>query len=371
MEKIKIAEFVSRLQFGGVESMILNYISNFKNKDKFEIHIITQDINEENCINQFKNAGIEVHVITHKKKNILKNIIEVSRILKKEKFDIVHSHMTLTNFYILFLAKIYGVKVRISHAHSAFLEDNIIRKVVFKSLKIMNVLFATHLMACGYIAGNFLYGKKRMENKEVIILNNAIDISKFKYNTSTRTKIKTKYNMQNEICIGHIGRFTDVKNHKFLLDVFQEIKKINYNSKLLLIGDGERHSNIENLVQKKGLSQSVVFTGNINNTNEFYQAMDVFVLPSLYEGLPVVMIEAQANGLPCLVSDNIDKNSAISDNVYFMNLKKPAILWAKTILKLAKSSRNKDSIALLSKQGYNIKIEASRLEKLYQLLAQK
>ena len=158
---IKVAEFVTRLEFGGVEAMLLNYTTHFQHPEQFKFHIITQDINDDNCIRQFEDAGYTVHVVTHKRKSIAKNIREVYQVLKQERFDIVHSHMTLTNFYVLFLAKMLGVRVRISHAHSAFRENNLKAKLTFPILKRMNRAAANIRVACGYNAGVFFVWERR------------------------------------------------------------------------------------------------------------------------------------------------------------------------------------------------------------------
>lgn len=363
-KKIMVAEFVSRLEFGGVEAMVLNYLSHFPNRDKFEFHIITQDINDLNCIKQFEKAGFVVHVTTHKRKSILKNVIETFKIFQQKKFDVAHSHMTLTNFYVLCLAKICGVKLRISHSHSAFREDTIAKKICFSLLKVFNKFFANKYIACGYAAGEFLYGNRMMKNN-VLIMNNAIDLDNFKYQTNIANSIRDKYQLEGKVCVGHIGRFTDTKNHEYLIEIFQEIKKLNKDTVLLLVGDGENRKYIEELVNSKGLDNSVVFTGNLSDTSDLYQAMDVFVLPSKYEGLPVVVIEAQANGLPCLISRNVDKHCAIASNVHFMSIEESSSKWAEAILELSQHPRNTNCTELLTQSGYNINLEAAKLEEIY------
>ena len=345
--------------------MLLNYVKHFRNPEKFEFHIITQDINDINCIRQFKKYGFKVHIVTHKRKSILKNVVEIYSILKKEKFEIAHSHMTLTNFYVLFLAELTGTKVRISHAHSAFKTDGIKKKIIYPILKILNCISANVWMTCGYNAGVFLYGKTAMDSGKVQIMNNGIELNHFQYNENTRKKIREKYQIGNAICIGHIGRFMAVKNHKFLISIFMEILKKKPDAKLLLVGDGELKEEIEELVQVYRIEKNVIFTGNVNNTNEFYQALDVFVLPSIYEGLPVVAIEAQAAGVPCLLSTDIDRTCAVTSNVHFMSVKQNKEKWANQILDMLKEDRDKSCIKELEKAGYSIELEARKLEDFY------
>ena len=363
--KIKVAEFISRLEFGGAEAMLLNYTTHFQHPEQFDLHIITQDINDDDCIRQFEDAGYTVHIVTHKRKSIAKNVGEVYQVLKQEHFDIAHSHMTLTNFYVLLLAKMLGVRVRISHAHSAFREDNLKAKLAFPILKSLNRLAANVWMACGYNAGVFLYGTDAVDHQKVYMMRNAIDLQRFQRNDKTRQMIREKYAIGDALCVGHVGRFCTPKNHSFVLEIFNAVRKITPASKFLLVGDGELRGEVLAKIKELHLENSVVITGNVTNTNELYQAMDAFILPSLYEGLPVVSIEAQAANLPCLISENVDHRCAMTSNVHFLSIQKSADEWAKEILKYAAQPHSDDSIEALTKAGYNIETEARKLEELY------
>lgn len=364
-KKIKVAEFVSRLEFGGVESMLLNYLPHFKNKEQFDFHIITQDINVQRCIEEFEKIGCTVHIVTHKRTNFLKNTKEVFAIMKAEKFEVVHSHMTMTNFYVMFLAWVLGIPKRISHSHETSNATGFKSLLTDSIIKFINKCFSTVWMACGYDAGIFLYGKKAVERKKVLIANNAIDLNKFHPNETTQKKIRDLYNIKNSVCIGHVGRFITVKNHSFVVDIFSEFLKFNPDSKLLLIGDGELREEISKKVTKLDLNDKVIFTGNITNTNEFFQAMDVFVLPSLHEGLPVVSIEAQAAGLPCFISSNVDKRCAFTDGVKFLSINASAKEWANLIFQHTEKKDRYSSKKALTVAGYNIEIEAKKLEQIY------
>ncbi len=365
-DKVKVAEFIPRLEFGGVESMILNYISHLPSKDIFEFHIISQDIYDPNCVQLFTDLGIVVHLVTHKKKNIFKHCIEVWEILKKQQFDVVHSHMTLMNFYVLFMARLLGVGTRISHSHNAFKMSLFKVWFVLPIMRYLNKKAANVWMACGYEAGAFLFGNKEMENQKVIILNNAIDENEFKYNEIKRKKIRSKLGIKNEYVIGHIGRFMEQKNHIYLIDVFARVLQNIPDAKLILIGAGDLYENIKNRSIELGISNSVFFIGNVTNPQDYYQAMDVFILPSLFEGLPVVAIEAQAAGLKCIISDNVDKRCKITPNVEFLSVnKKDYNLWVEHIILSKNGGRDSNAINYIVSKGYSIKIEAKKLENLY------
>ena len=177
--------------------------------------------------------------------------------------------------------------------------------------------------------------------------------------------IREKYAIGDALCVGHVGRFCTPKNHSFVLEIFNAVRKITPASKFLLVGDGELRGEVLAKIKDLHLENSVVLTGNVTNTNELYQAMDAFILPSLYEGLPVVSIEAQAANLPCLISENVDHRCAMTSNVHFLSIQKSADEWAKEILKYAAQPHSDDSIEALTKAGYNIETEARKLEELY------
>lgn len=364
--KIKVAEFVSRLESGGVESMLLNYLSHFSHPEDFDIHIVTQDINDARCVEQFKKAGYNVDIVTHKRKSISKNIIEVFQLLRQEHFDVVHSHMTLTNFYVLILAWLTGTRQLISHSHNAFISDNSIKRLLWFFLKKINQLTSNVWITCGYDAGVFLFGRRAMHNGKVILLPNAIDLDKFKFDEHKREVMRSKLAIRKaEFVVGHIGRFMEQKNHKYLVDVFHEFLRFHPDSKLLLVGTGELEKNIHEYVDGLGLRDKVIFAGSVQNTWDYYQAMDAFVLPSRYEGLPVVSIEAQASDLPILMSSNVDHSCAITDSISFLSVDIDPEIWAKSILRFIDRKRGKCVISQIGEAHYDICRESKRLENVY------
>lgn len=364
-EKIKIAEFVTRLEFGGVEAVLLNYLGHFKNKENYDIHIVTQDINDPDCIKLFESLGYTVDILTHKRKSIAKNVRETYRLLKKEKFKVVHSHMTLTNFYVLFMAGTAGAKLRISHSHNAFTTESKLKKIVWLALKKLNQMSANVWMACGHDAAVFLYGKKAVEQQKVYIVNNAIDLKSFAFNPTVRLNIRKEYGIGNAFCVGHVGRFMEQKNHAFLLKIIAEILKLRSDAKLLLVGSGELEEKMKEEARLLAIDNSVIFTGNVRNSNDFYQAMDVFVLPSLYEGLPVVSIEAQTADLPCYISDRVDARCILTNNVHLMSIDKSPKIWAEEIIKCEGKARGTGILNKIKDKHYSIDDEAENLEKLY------
>ena len=237
-KEIKVVEFIPRLEFGGVEAVVLNYISHLPDREKFEFHVIAQNIYDPKCVRQFENLGFKVHLVTHKRTSMVKNCSEIWKILKEEKFDVAHSHMTLTNFYVLFMAKAAGTNIRISHSHNAFKTENWKQKVSWPILKFFNRKAANIWATCGYDAGAFLFGKKAMQRNQVVVMNNAIDENLFRYNPLVRKQLREKHGIAEQFVIGHIGRFMEQKNHTFLIDIFADVLKYIPDAKLLLVGAG-------------------------------------------------------------------------------------------------------------------------------------
>ena len=227
--------------------------------------------------------------------------------------------------------------------------------------------YATHYFCCSELAGRWLFGNKTYDQGKVYLLNNAIDVDKFKYDEKIRKEKRKELNIKdNQLVIGHIGRFVQQKNHEFLIDIFNEIYKQDKNAILLLIGEGPLKEEIQNKVNELGLDKNVKFLGQRSDANELYQAMDLFLFPSLYEGLGMVLIEAQCAGLPCIASIEVPQIAKISDKFVFENLKENPKKWADICLKFLKEkSIRKNSEKSLNIQNYNIKNEAKKLKNKY------
>lgn len=273
-------------------------------------------------------------------------------------YRIVHSHLDCMSAYPLCAAKNAKVPVRIAHAHSTSQDRN--WKLVFKLIsKKLISLYTTDLFACSADAGEWMFG-----TKDVHILPNAIDIERYAFNLLIRNQTKKALGLDDAFVIGHVGRFSAVKNHSFLIDVFVQIKRQEPNSKLLLVGAGSEMQAVQQKVKALGLGADVIFTGVRNDVADLMQAMDVFVFPSLYEGLGIVLIEAQAAGLPCVVSDTIPQEAYLTDLVTAEKLSSSVEKWAEKILKKRDFPRTdrRDEIAA---HGFDITTEAVKLQEFY------
>ena len=273
-------------------------------------------------------------------------------------YRIVHSHLDCMSAYPLCAAKNAKVPVRIAHAHSTSQDRN--WKLVFKLIsKKLISLYTTDLFACSADAGEWMFG-----TKDVHILPNAIDIERYSFNLLIRNQTKKALGLDDAFVIGHVGRFSAVKNHSFLTDIFAQIKRQEPNSKLLLVGAGSEMQAVQQKVKTLGLGADVIFTGVRNDVANLMQAMDVFVFPSLYEGLGIVLIEAQAAGLPCVVSDTIPREAYLTDLVTAEKLSSSVEKWAEKILKKRDFPRTdrRDEIAA---HGFDITTEAVKLQEFY------
>lgn len=351
MEKIKIVYCLVGLD-GGVGNLLFNYLDHM-NSEKFDIKIVAQDVSSEFYKNEYERRGFEVIKVCSKRESLLKNLSQLRLTLRGA--DIVHAHMTLTNVFPLAVAWSLGIHNRISHGHLA-------GKVTFKTsiLAFLTRCFSTEYWACGINAGRYLY-----PNQSYKVINNAIELGKYKYNESVRTHIREEYKVKkNDLVIGNVGRFTEQKNHKFLIDVFKEILQMNSDAYLMLVGEGNEKDKIIDYAREKGVYEKIVFTGVIGNVAEVLSAIDVFVLPSLFEGLPVSVIEAEASGLPCVISSKVTDEVMINDNVIALSLEDPIEIWAKKIIDISKQNRQVDQHKL-DEAGYNIIREAHKLEEIY------
>jgi len=309
-KKIKIAHFVGSMNCGGTETMLINLFKNI-DKNKFEFIFIENVAEECWYDNEIKKMGGRIIKIEPLKlKNIFKYIKKLKLLFKKEKIDVVHSHVFLHSGLVMLAAKKANVKVRISHSHSAMRkkDNNLLKKLLFRNLILNN---STNIVACSTEAGECLFGNKFTKIGKVIP--NPIDFELIKNISQNEIKkLRKEYSKDSdEIIIGHVGRLVTIKNHDFLIELARRLSEKNFKFKMIFIGDGPEKESIKNKIKQKGLDEKIVLTGNIEN-KEVYKFMKIFnmlLLPSHYEGLPVTLIEAQALNVYSIVSNNVSKES--------------------------------------------------------------
>ena len=330
-EPIRVAQIMGKWIGGGVESVVMNYYRHI-DRTKIQFDFICDEDSTNIPYEEIEKLGGRVILIPPYQK-LFKYHNKLKKILKDGNYKIVHSHINTLSIFSLFAAKCAGVPVRIAHSHSTTNKKEKKKNLLKQALRPFSKEFATDYMCCSELAGRWLFGNKEYDKENVYLLNNAIDLDKFKYDEKIRSEKRKKLNISNDtLVIGHVGRFVEQKNHRFLIDIFNEIHKQNSNFILLLAGQGPLMEEIKSKVESLGLEKFVIFLGQIDDADKLYQVIDIFVLPSLYEGLPVVGVEAQATGLLCELSSNMTKETKILDTTRFISLDKSAKEWASIIL---------------------------------------
>lgn len=361
MKKIRILHCVTAMNRGGLETLIMNIYRNI-DKSKFDFDFLVQKKGVFDYSCEINNLGGKIYTVdSFNPFKILKYESSIDSFFRSHanEYDIVHAHNNSFAMYVLKYAKKYGIKTRIAHSHTT--NNSLSLKTPFVIYnKLLLKKYYTNQFACGTKASEWLFG-----NKNSYIIKNAIDISNFCFSNEKRIEIRDKLNIKSdEIVIGHVGRFEKEKNHSFLIKLLNQCKSENINAKLVLIGDGSLKKMIQEKIEKLGLTKNTIFIGNIDNVNDYLNAMDVFVLPSFFEGLPVTLIEAQSNGLKCLVSSNVSDECSITSNIYFMSLNKSISKWCAEIVKLSKLPRLDESYKIIE-SGFEIKSATKKLENIY------
>lgn len=356
---VRVAQIMGKHVTGGIKSVIMNYYENI-DRDAIQFDFIVDSnspLKDYSDIERLGGRVFEIPPIQH----LFGYIFECRKILKRENYLIVHGYVNTLNVFPMFAAKLAGVPVRISENLSTAHPGE--RKTFLKNiLKLWCKLFPTHLAANSKYSGEWLYGKKDMDRCK--ILYNAIDLEKFHYDAELREATRTTWGWEDKFIIGHIGRYHYQKNHEFLIDIFNEIHKLDDSAILILIGYGNLKDSVFEKIERLRLKDYVVDLGAREDIAKFYNAMDCFVLPSFYEGLPVVGIESQTTGLPCIMSTEVTSETKITDVAEFISLDESAEVWAQRILKW-KSYKRKPMDDQITASGYNIKNEVHLLKEYY------
>jgi len=357
---------------GGAEVVAYNYYRQM-DTTKIQFDFVIHEGTVSQVPDDVKSLGCKIYEIPPYS-HPFKYIATIRKICKKGRYKIVHSHMNAMSVFPLYAAKKASVPVRIAHSHSTSGKGEYKKDLVKNILRPFSKLFPTHLFACSEHAGRWLFGNKTFDVGKVTIIRNAIDVEKFRFNPKTRAMVRKDLGLEDKFVIGHVGRFMTQKNHTFLLEIFAEILKIRKDSHLIMVGDGELKKESEEKVQKLGINKNVSFLGMRDDVSVLYTGMDTLVLPSLYEGLPLVGVEAQCAGLPCVFSEDITKETITCGSAETMPLEAGAEAWAKKIIEKAMFYDNSNEMeycrrieqSIFVTDLWNIRSEANKLQKLYQ-----
>lgn len=370
--RIKVLHVKMKLSSDGATAIILNWARELKEEVEFDWLLSTDQGND--WAYKFEELGSKVYTLPITGKGSLNKKIKkfkrYTKFLKENHYDIIHIDTdSLRRLDVLIYALFVGVPCRIMHSHNSMSEDcgNTLKFEFIREIrKFMIGLLGTDFLACSSIAAEWLFPKRIA--KKAQILKNGIYTEKFKFNENNRKKIREQLGIKDEILLGHVGRFCEQKNHRFLIDVFKNVLGKEKNYKLLLIGAGPLEDEVANQVRTYGISDNVIFLGTTDCVEKYMSAMDLFILPSTFEGLGIVNIEAQASGLYCIASDAVAKEAKVTKHMEFISLNDGPERWADKILE-----RSQD-ISILCRQdmwkdvanaGYDIKSSAKKLLELY------
>lgn len=353
---------------GGIDKVVINYFRHMDH-EKFQFDILCHKCDNASYADEITAAGGHVYVLPEMKPSNLIGLAKRYRqILDERGYDVVHCHMANAAFLYLRLAKQKGIQLRIMHSHQDRFADTWTHSLRNRPLVALGKTFANLNLACSKSAGNFLFKEQQFS-----ILYNAVDTKHFQYAERGRAKFRSQFGYsKDQILFGFVGRLVPQKNPMFLIDIFANIKKQEQfvDAKLVIAGDGELRGEMLSKCEDLGLSDSIIWLGNVTDTNSLYSGLDALLLPSLYEGLPMVLVEAQSSGLPCFVSDSVSEESQITDRVIFAPISISAGAWSELIvqnvnLSKEKLSVRKDFARRVSEAGYGMDEQAIKLSELY------
>lgn len=368
MEKIRILQVTGGLGTGGIERVAVNLYEKI-NRDKYVMDYLVYGDKIGEYEKEVEKLGGRIIRIPQPKKGYYKFYKNVCKVLKDYgSYDIVHTHVLFNSGIIVRAAHKNKVPMIIAHSHDNlnYINENILKKIYYFIMRKWLTRYSTKLCACATNAGNFLFGKKNFEKKGIVVLN-AIDINKYIYDEQKRIKIRKEFNLkENDIVIGNIGRLEKQKNQEYLLEILSKLVKKNPQYKLILVGDGNLKEYLKQKIIEMKLEKNIIMTGNRLDIGDLLCAMDIFLLTSIHEGLGIVLIEAQTNGLMCLApKDIVPKEAKVLKNFKFMPkpIESNLDLWINEIQKYSDRIKNVDDI--MKKSGYDIEMLGFELEKLY------
>lgn len=361
-QQVKVLYIGMDSSVGGIESFIINVFRRIdSSKIKIDFLKFKDKIYFEEEIND---RGSTVFQLPPRKKNPLKFYSSLFCFFNSHpEYVVVHVHLnTCSCIAPVLIAKLYGRKV-IVHSHSQWQGNSLRIKILHSINKKFLPCFIDKMLACSDSAGRYMFG-----NHAYTVVNNGIDTIKYAFNLDRRDKYRKTLDIENKLVIGHVGRLTYAKNHDFIIDVFNEIFKKNSNAYLILAGDGELELQLKKKVSDLNLDNAVLFLGASCAIPGLLQAMDIFLFPSIFEGLGIVAIEAQAAGLQCFVSKSIPKEAFITDLIKCISLNESAEKWAEEVNQLDHNYFRRDTSKEINEAGYDIQKTAKMLEELYSRL---
>ena len=366
---IRILHSVSNMDRAGIETMLMNYYRHM-DRSKIQFDFLCNKKKPGAYDDEIKALGGRIYHTPGLNPAKYPQYLKFMRNLFREhpEYRIVEAHNGALGVYALCGAKVNGIPVRIFHAHGASITKDwkLPIKLVCKALLPFNM---NQHFTCGVAAARCYFGDRIVHENKYVLIPNAIDIEKFRFDVDIRNRMREKHGLDGRHVIGHVGRFMAQKNHAFLLELFAAFKKQDPIAHLVLLGEGELMDHMKALAEKLGIEDSVSFMGSVPNVNEWYQAFDAFVLPSIWEGLPVVGVEAQAADLPCIFSKSVTDEIGILERTRFVALEDAMDVWIDALSVALQLTERKDVRELIAAHGYDIRTESMKLQERYLTLA--
>lgn len=360
----KILIIIGKLTIGGAEKVGRD-LGYYADKNEFDIHYLVFGDEIGAYEAELEAAGCRIIHMPPPSENYITYYNGLKKLIKEEKYDVIHSHTMFNSGWAMMAGKACGVPVRIAHSHSIRGPEKrgAVKNAYENTMRKLILHYATHIVACGQSAGEWLYGKNAFATRGLLIYN-GIGLDEFAYDENARNRIRAAYGLEDKFVIGHVGHLAAVKNQSFLIGMMPEILKSRPEAVLLLLGEGNDREMLQNKTAELSLEKNVIMTGNVPNVGEFMSAMDVFAFPSLYEGMPLSMVEAQTNGLPCIISDRIPKDVHLTELVTALSIENSEDCW---IEKLCGANRNNPAAYAdkMWEMGFDTRGMTDRIYELY------
>ena len=365
---IRVLQDLSALDGGGVAKLLYDYYRHMDHS-KIRFDFMIYNFYDEGIYEKpLREMGCHIYKLPTYTENPDECTKMQEKVISEGNYDVIHTHFGIGGFRILKIAKKYNIPKRIVHSHIAYEPYSLKTKMANVVKRALNKYYATDLLACGIDAGKFMWGNSAVVHEKVFIMKNAIDTNKFAFSSDIRRNKRIELEVEGKLVIGVVGRLSEQKNYPFLFKVYQDILKQREDVELVVIGRGLEEEKIHTLARTMGVYEKIKFLGVRNDVPELLNAFDIFLLPSLYEGLPVVLVEAQANGVYEIVSDKVTHEMNISDLIHYLPIEGETAVqkWSKAICDYIDNTNKRENYAdMVTESGYDIKIASHVMEKFY------
>ena len=364
-KQMRILHIMNGAVLGGISTVVLNYYKHM-NREKYHFDCAMTNIALGPNGIALENLGCKMYKLPLKSKHPFAYIKTLHHILWQGQYDGIHVHSNTTSFFPLVIAIFSGIKVRVAHAHAAMLPQSCMGKIKRFAGMIFMPIVATKLVACSANAGSAIFGKRIIELGKLVVLKNAINAEEFVFDQSVRAKVRLSLSIEDEFVLGCVGNLGVEKNHIYALKVLSEIKKIDEKYCMLLIGDGPLSQVLRNEARILGIEDAVHFLGRRTDINDLLNAMDAFLMPSLYEGFGLAALEASASGLPLFLSENMPKDMNFYSKCTYLSIKTDPKIWAKEIMLIGRNPEREKGVAEVKHAGYDITSNINAFEAIYE-----